>query len=75
MEKDLIALKSPSKEKIADLLNSYHKKVLEITEIKQNFKIYTDIVVLSMLLIIFFMVENNEFPNTLHSIHNRVLIP
>ncbi|XP_027757784.1 3-hydroxyisobutyryl-CoA hydrolase, mitochondrial isoform X3 [Empidonax traillii] len=26
LEKDLIALKSPSKEKIADLLNSYHKK-------------------------------------------------
>ncbi|XP_041259284.1 3-hydroxyisobutyryl-CoA hydrolase, mitochondrial [Onychostruthus taczanowskii] len=26
LEKDLIALKSPSKEKIADLLNSYHRK-------------------------------------------------
>ncbi|NXM06628.1 HIBCH protein, partial [Tyrannus savana] len=26
LEKDLIALKSPSKDTIADLLNSYHKK-------------------------------------------------
>nr|XP_054492202.1 3-hydroxyisobutyryl-CoA hydrolase, mitochondrial isoform X4 [Agelaius phoeniceus] len=28
LEKDLIALKSPSKEKIADLLNSYHMKTI-----------------------------------------------